>query len=61
MGRIFNVCPDCGANLDPSERCTCQDEKERKRNINNLYFESWEQLQLDLGGTNSEQNSKTYT
>jgi len=24
------VCPECGAFLDPGERCDCQDEKEQK-------------------------------
>lgn len=23
----FNVCENCGAHLDPGERCTCQKEK----------------------------------
>lgn len=23
----FNVCPDCGAHLDPSERCDCTEDK----------------------------------
>lgn len=22
------TCPDCGANLDPGEKCTCKEEKE---------------------------------
>lgn len=25
-----NVCPDCGASLDPCERCDCKDNKEEK-------------------------------
>lgn len=24
---MFDVCPKCGANLDPGERCDCQKEK----------------------------------
>jgi len=24
----YNICPYCGANLDPGERCDCQDENE---------------------------------
>ena len=24
----FRICPDCGANNDPGERCDCRDEKE---------------------------------
>lgn len=28
----YRVCPDCGAHLDPEERCDCQDEeKEEER------------------------------
>lgn len=23
----YNTCPNCGANLDPGEKCTCQAEK----------------------------------
>lgn len=27
--RYFRPCPYCGANLDPGERCECQDKKEQ--------------------------------
>lgn len=27
----FKVCPNCGANLDPGERCDCKDAKEPVR------------------------------
>ena len=23
----YNICPDCGSNLDPGEKCTCMEEK----------------------------------
>ena len=23
----YRTCPDCGGNLDPGERCECQDER----------------------------------
>lgn len=26
---IYRTCPDCGSNLDPGERCDCQQEKRR--------------------------------
>ena len=25
---FYRTCPDCGANLDPGERCDCRKEKE---------------------------------
>lgn len=25
----YRVCPNCGANLDPGERCDCQDEEKQ--------------------------------
>ena len=25
-GHAFHTCPDCGANLDPGEKCDCTDE-----------------------------------
>ena len=27
----YNVCPDCGASLDPGEKCDCQEESEEKQ------------------------------
>lgn len=27
---IFKTCPNCGANLDPSETCDCQEEENNK-------------------------------
>lgn len=29
----YKVCPYCGANLDPGEKCTCQEEAEEARRI----------------------------
>ena len=26
----YKVCPHCGSNLDPGERCTCRDVSEQK-------------------------------
>lgn len=28
MGTYYRTCPDCGANLDPGEICTCQQDSE---------------------------------
>ena len=25
---VYHICPNCGAYLDPGERCDCQDKKE---------------------------------
>lgn len=25
----FNTCPNCGCNLDPGEKCDCEDEKKK--------------------------------
>ena len=30
MGTYYRTCPDCGANLDPGEQCTCQTDEETK-------------------------------
>lgn len=30
MSKPYRVCPDCGCNLDPGERCDCKDHKERE-------------------------------
>lgn len=27
----YNICPDCGAHLDPGEACDCQDRMEEKK------------------------------
>ena len=32
----FEKCPQCGANLDPSEKCNCQKEKEWYLKIDRL-------------------------
>lgn len=29
----YNVCPNCGSNLDPGEKCTCTEEKVRKQDF----------------------------
>lgn len=52
----FKVCPYCGSNLDPGEKCDCREERERKmkemkylikqnKNTNQLYFEGGEQCE----------------
>lgn len=34
----YNVCPNCGCNLDPGEKCDCQEEKEREREFFNRHL-----------------------
>ena len=29
----YRVCPDCGCNLDPNEKCDCKREKEQKQDF----------------------------
>lgn len=29
----YNVCPRCGCNLDPGEKCDCEDEKEKQEDF----------------------------
>ncbi len=29
MSRYYHTCPECGANLDPGEKCDCIDAKEK--------------------------------
>jgi len=30
--RYYHTCPCCGANLDPGERCDCEDANESQKN-----------------------------
>lgn len=30
MGTYYRTCPDCGANLDPGEICSCRREEEQE-------------------------------
>ena len=32
----YRTCPDCGAALDPGERCDCQDDKKAAANAANI-------------------------
>lgn len=27
----YNVCPNCGSNLDPNEKCDCESTQEREK------------------------------
>ena len=39
---FYNVCPKCGAHLDPNEKCDCEDaaEKEKKAREQMLVMEN---------------------
>lgn len=28
---FYNTCPKCGANLDPGEKCTCENKKKEEK------------------------------
>lgn len=30
---FFRECPYCGCNLDPSEKCECRDQKQKKEDL----------------------------
>lgn len=34
----YNVCPNCGSNLDPGEKCTCLEEKTKQQEFLNRHF-----------------------
>lgn len=46
----YNVCPECGAHLDPGEPCDCKDEKLRMDEEYERMFrmDDSHQLQLNL-------------
>ena len=31
MKHYYHTCPNCGANLDPGERCDCEEEQNHDR------------------------------
>ena len=34
----YNVCPKCGCNLDPQEKCDCEAEETEKQNFFNKHL-----------------------
>lgn len=34
----YNVCPKCGCNLDPQEKCDCEAEETEKQNFYNKHL-----------------------
>lgn len=49
----YNVCQECGANLDPGERCDCKKEKKRREQAfeSMIKVDDTDQLTFDLEGT----------
>ena len=33
---FYKICPDCGANLAPGERCDCISEKEKREELKKI-------------------------
>ena len=44
----YNVCPDCGSNLDPGERCDCQNIRAKEQEKNRLFFSQMLRCRLHL-------------
>lgn len=55
----YNVCPRCGNNLDPGEKCTCLEEKEGQRDFFSrcLVRTGSGQLAFAFGETETVKNS----
>ena len=34
----YNVCPHCGCNLDPGEKCDCESIKAREQETNRIFY-----------------------
>ena len=34
----YNTCPNCGSNLDPGERCECENEKAKEQEKKQEFF-----------------------
>lgn len=34
----YNTCPNCGSNLDPGEKCDCEDEKAREQEKKKIFW-----------------------
>lgn len=44
----YNICPDCGAHLDPGETCDCKEEKERESVKMQSMFSSGKDGQISM-------------
>lgn len=34
----YRICPHCGANLDPEEKCNCQEEEDKDRSYQGTVY-----------------------
>ena len=41
----YSICPDCGASLDPGEKCSCREEAEEKQD----YFAKHLKMEPEAG------------
>lgn len=46
----FNVCKNCGANLDPGEKCDCREEKQKRLSFFENVFSEDSDGQMVIGG-----------
>lgn len=44
----YNVCPSCGSNLDPGEKCDCVSTQEREKEQSRAYYRKY--LRMDGRG-----------
>ena len=44
----YNICPDCGSNLDPCEKCTCSAEKTKQQDFFSRHLKKTPSGQLAL-------------
>lgn len=44
----YNVCPNCGSNLDPNEKCDCESTQEREKKQSRAYYRKY--LRMDGRG-----------
>lgn len=53
---LYNICPDCGASLDPNERCDCLNKKPLEKIESNADCVNY--LFAIMGGTMNGGNKK---
>lgn len=59
----YNTCPNCGSNLDPGEKCLCQNEKEKKQEFFKRYLRMEPgigQLVFNFNSKEAARESKSY-